>query len=220
VEKIYKIDNAGNVDVERSWILINQTRQDVDISELSLYVRETVNILAKARAKDSSGNLELREERQGSMIKLSVSPRSRVLGSLQRYKMTLLYQFPSNVHKLGDVWLFSDIIAGADTSSFANLISDKMDLRLRVVLPKLKKWFWQTIFHQSEPLCRELTKEEKSPQHTDNTVLEWTSSIPSDYNYRVELIYGVKTNTLLTSFLVAVGTVIITGLINYGFQLL
>ena len=220
MEKIYKIDNAGNVDVERSWILTNQTRQDVDISELSFYVGETVNILAKARAKDSSGSLELRDERRGSMIKLSVLPRSRVLSSRQVYKMTLLYQFPSDVHPLGDVWVFSETHSGMNTSSFANLISDKMDLRLQVVLPKLKKWFWQSIFHESYPLCKELTKEEKSSQYKDNTVLEWTNSLFSDSICRVQLIYEVKAKTWLTHILSVVGGATIAGLIKYGFDLL
>lgn len=220
MEKIYKIDNAGNVDIERSWILTNQTRQDVDISELVLYVRELGNMLANAKAKDPSGSLDLRPEKQGSEIKLRVFPRINTLSSRQKYKMTVLYQFPSNVHKLGDVWLFSDTISGMDTSSFANLISDKMDLRLRVVLPKLKKRFWQSILHESAPLCRELTKEEKSSQYMDNMVLEWTSSLFSDYIYRAELIYGVKTKTWFTNILSVVGGAIITGIIGYGFNLL
>jgi len=210
VEKIYKIDNAGNVDVERSWILTNQTRQDVDISELSLYVRELSNMLASARAKDSSGSLDLHPEKQGSMIKLSVFPRINTLSPHQKYKMTLLYQFPSNVHKLGDVWLFSDTVSGMNTTSFANLISDKMDLKFQVVLPKLKKRFWQSILHESAPKCRELAREEKSSQYIDNPVFEWTSSVFSDYIYRTELIYGIKTRTWLTNILSVMGGSIIT----------
>lgn len=220
MEKIYKIDNAGNVNVERSWILTNQTNQDVDISELSLYVSEVVSSLTNAKAKDSSGSLDLHQGKKGSMIKLGVSPRTNTLSSRQKYKLTLLYQFPSGVHKLGDMWLFSDIISGMDTSSFANLISNKMDLKLRVVLPKLKKRFWQSVSHESAPLCRELTKEEKSSHYVDNRVLEWTSSLFSDNNCRVELIYGVETKTWLTNILSVVGTAIITGLIGYGFYLL
>lgn len=220
VEKIYKIDNAGNVDVERSWILTNQTHEDVDLSELAFYVGETVNNLAKAKAKDSSGSLELSQEKQGSMIKLKVFPRINTLHSLQKYKITLLYQFPSNVHKLGNVWLFSKTISGMNTSSFANLISNKIDVKIRVVLPKLKKRFWQSFHYESAPLCRELKKKEKSSQHTDNTVLEWTSSLFSNDNYEVELIYEVKTNTQLTNFLIVIGTTIIVGLINFFFHIL
>jgi len=215
VEKVYKIDNVGNVDIERSWILTNQTRQDVDISELVLYVRELGNMLANAKAEDSSGSLDLRPEKQGSEMKLRVFPRINTLSSRQKYKMTVLYQFPSNVHKLGDVWLFSDTISGMNTSSFSNIISNKMDLKLQVVLPKLKKRFWQSIFHESAPLCRELAEEEKSSQYINNTVFEWTSSLFSDYIYRAELIYGVKTNTQLTNFLYALGTAIIAGSIGY-----
>jgi len=73
VAKIYKIDEAGNVDVERSWILSNQTQQDVDMSKVDLYVGETVDALANARAKDSSGSLDIRQERKGSTVKLAVS---------------------------------------------------------------------------------------------------------------------------------------------------
>jgi len=220
VEKIYRIDDAGNIDVERSWTLTNQTHKDVELSELAFYVGETADALANAKARDSSGSLDVIQEKQRSEIKLTVFPRANSLGSLQKYKMTLLYQLPSNVHKLGDVWLFSDIISGMNTSGFGSLLSDKMDLRLCVVLPKLKKSFWQSILYESSPLCRELTREERTSEFAGKRVLEWTSSLFSDRHYRVELIYGVKTNTKLTSFLTAVATVIVVGLIKYGFDLL
>ncbi|MDH5451046.1 MAG: hypothetical protein OEX77_09175 [Candidatus Bathyarchaeota archaeon] len=220
IEKIYKIDKAGNLDVERSWTLNNQTHQDVDISELSFYVVEFVNTLANLKAFDSSGDLEFRQERRGSGTKMKAIPRIDKLSPLQKYKMTLLYQLPSYVYKLGDAWLFSDLISGMGRSGFEELISENMGIKLRVILPKLKKRFWQSIFHESSPLGRELTKEEKNPSVIDNVVLEWTSSLSSEYNYVVRLIYGIRTNTQLISILTVAITAIVTGLINYGFSLL
>lgn len=220
VEKIYKIDNSGNVDVERSWILTNRTRQDVDISKLSFYVGETVEDLVTPEAKDSSGSLDVRQEKRGSTIELEISPRINTLSSHQKYKMTLLYQFPNNVHKLGDVWFFSDLISGMNTSAFSKLISEKMDLELRVILPKLKKRFWQNVFYESNPKCKELAKGEKGSQHFGNTILEWTSSLFSDGIRRVELVYGVKTNIILTTFLTFLATVFIAELIKYAFDIL
>lgn len=220
MEKIYKIDDAGNVDVERSWTLTNQTRRDVDISKFSLYVGEIVEVLAKPEAKDSSGSLDLHQEKRGSMIELEVSPRMATLSPLQKYKIALLYQFPNNAHELGNVWLFSDLISGMNTSGFSKLISDKMDLKLRVILPKLKKRFWQSIFHESNPKCRELTKQEKGSQYAGNHVLERTSSLFSGDICRIELIYGLKTDTKLTSSLIFLATVFISESIRYVFNLL
>lgn len=219
-EKIYKIDEAGNADVERNWILINQTNQDVDISEVAVYVGEAVDALANAQAKDSSGSLDIRQERMDSIVKLGVSPRINALSSFQKYEITLQYQLPNCAHKLGEMWLFYDLISGMNAKGFSKLISDKTDLKLRVILPKLKRRFWESAFHESNPFFRELKKEEKSSQYVDNIVLELTSSLFSDSIRRIELIYGVKTNTKLTSFLIFLGTVFIAELIKYLFNLL
>jgi len=218
IEKIYKIDEAGNIDIERSLTLTNQVNYDVDISELALYVNETVNSLVNARAMDSSGDLDIHQKRQGSKIKMTVYPRIDTLSKLQKYKITWLYQFPNEVHKLGNVWLFYDIISGMDTTGFDTLISDKKDIKLQVVLPKLKKGFWESTFHESAPFCKELAKNDKSPAYTERIVLEWTNSLFSDSNCRVELIYGVRPNTRLVQFLTAVSTAIVTGIVSYLFS--
>jgi len=118
------------------------------------------------------------------------------------------------------MWLFSDLISGMNTKGFSKLISDKTDLKLRVILPILKRRFWQSAFHESNPFFRELKKEEKDSQYVNNIVLEITSSLFSDSIRKVELIYGIKTNTKLTSFLIFLGTVFIGELIKYLFNLL
>jgi len=220
VEKIYKIDEVGNVDVERSWIFTNQTSQDVDMSELSFYVKEIVGNLVDATAKDSSGILDLAQERDGSAIKLIMNPRINTLNSHAKYTMTLNYNLANNVNQLGHVWLFSSTISGFDTSSFANLILDKVDFKLQVILPKLKKNLLQNIFYESAPICREVAKGETSFQLVDNKVLEWKKSLFSSDNCRVELIYGIRTNVRLTSFLSATATAISVGLIKLVFDLL
>jgi len=220
VEKVYRIDNAGNIDVERDWILTNQTHKDVDISELSLYIIEHINTLANVKASDSSGDLEFYQEQSGSGIKIGVLPRIKKLSSLQKYRTSLLYRLPNHVRKLGKVWFFSDLISGIEKLSFEDLISDKMDIKLQVILPNLRKRFWQSLFHESAPLGKELAKAEIDPQYMDNTVLEWTSSLFPERNFVVRLIYGTKTNTQLTSILTVVATAIAAGLIKYLFDLL
>lgn len=217
-EKKYRIDEAGNVDVERNWILINRTNRDVDISEVAVYVEETVDALVNAQAKDSSGSLDIRQEGRGSIFKLGVSPRIDVLSPSQKYEITLEYQFPNNVHKLGEMWLFSDMISGINTEEFSELITDKTDLKLRVVLPRLNKRFWQSAFHESNPLFKELPKEEKSSQYADNIVLALTSSLFSNSVRRVELVYGVRTNAKLAGFLIFLGTAFIGKSIDYAFN--
>ncbi len=170
VEKIYRIDTAGNADVERKWILTNQTLEDIDISGLSLYVIEYVNNLSDVRALDSSGELEFKEERKGSGIKMKVKPRIKSMNSRLKYEMSLLYHFPSYVHKLGNTWFFADMVSGIDESVFTNVVSDKMNLKLQVILPQLKKRFWQRLFQESSPKGKKLEKEESKPEDSDKRV--------------------------------------------------
>jgi len=221
IEKIYKIDKVGNIDVERSWILLNRAERDIDISELRFYLYEVAGAVTNVRAEDSSGVLtSFTRSKIGSKIKISLDPRLTTLSSQQTYKMTLFYQFPSEVHKLGDVWLFYDLIEGMNTSEFRSLVSDRTDVTLQVILPKLEKRFWQTIFHESTPKGRELSTDEKTRKTEEHSVLDWITSLSSDDNYTVELIYGIKTNTLLAQFLTAAATAIAVGLIGYIFKLI
>lgn len=218
VEKIYTIDDAGNVNIERSWILTNEIDQNVSIHDLCFYIAEVVNSLGEVNASDSTGNLEFRQKRHGSGIKLEVKPRIDNLGPLQKYQIVLHYSLPSFVHKLGEAWFFADLICGMPRPSFENPISNNMDIKLQLVLPKLKKNFWQAIYHESYPSTIVLPKEQKKPFNSGNIVLEYKSSLFPEDNFEVKLVYGIRTRTRLTSFLSVVGTAIITGLISYGFS--
>jgi len=220
-EKIYKIDEVGNVEVERSWTLLNRATTDIDISDLRFYVNEVVGVVTNVKAEDSSGTMSSFEvSKIGSKTKISLDPRPTTLSPQQSYKMTLLYQLQSLVHKLGDAWLFTDLIEGMNTSQFSSLISNRTDVTLQVVLPRFKKRFWQTIFHESEPHGLELLANKKTRNIERHTVLQWRTSLLSDSNYTLELIYGIKTNTRLVQFLTAVGTAVIIGIVNLVFKLI
>jgi len=220
-EKIYRIDRVGNVDVERSWTLLNRAGNDIDISQLRFYVTEVAGVVTNVRAEDSSGPItSFTQSRIGSKTKISIDPRPTTLSSQQSYKMTLFYRLTSLVHKLGDIWPFTDSIEGMNTSQFSSLLSDKSDVRLQVVLPILEKRFWQTLFYESEPKGSELSTEEKTRKDEEHKVLEWRTSLFSDDWYTVELVYGIKTNTRLAQFLTVVGTAIVVGVINLLFKLI
>jgi hypothetical protein len=218
VEKTYRIDDAGNADVERSWILTNTNTQDIDLTNLEFYVTESVNTLGNVRAFDLSGNLDFSQEATGSDIEISVKPRISKLSSCQEYKMTLQYSFPNFVHKLREIWFFADLIEGLAEPPTSG-IPKKMDVTLRVFLPDLDKKFWQSRFHSSSPQALDLSKKDKNAFRKDEA-LEWNCSVSSNQNYQIRLIYGVKTNTPITNFMTAVGTAFIVGLIGYGFKLL
>lgn len=219
VEKTYGIDDAGNANIERSWILVNTRDQEFDISNLAPYVIEFVNTLADVKALDSSGELEFRQEQYGSGIKIKVKPRISKLGPLQQYKMSLRYSFPNYVHKLGSIWFFADTIEGMSESPSASTISDRMEITLQVALPKLRKSFWESFYHESSPLGKELS-EVKNPQYADTTIIEWKCSLSPQQNLTLRLIYGVRTNARLANFLTAVATAIVVGLVSYGMDLL
>jgi hypothetical protein len=218
VEKIYKIDVAGNTDIERVWILTNETSQNIDMNDLSVYVVEIVNALSEINATDSEGRLESRQKQEGSGIKVEVKPRINNLGPFQKYQITLKYYLPSFVHKLGEAWFFADSISGMAKPSFENPVSNKMDIKLKLILPKLKKSFWQTIYHESHPLTYVLPKEQKNLLHPSNTILECKSSLFPQDNFEIKLVYGIRTRTRLTSFLSVVGSATVTGLITYFFS--
>lgn len=218
VEKKYWIDTAGNADVERKWILRNQSLEDIDISGLSLYVIEYVNDLSDVKASDSSGGLEFKEERMGSAIKMKVKPRIEKMNSRLKYEMSLSYHFPSYAHKLGDAWFFSDMISGLDESAFTSIISSKMNLKLQVTLPRLKKRFWQKLFNESSPKGK---KEESKPEESGKKMtLTWRNSLSPERNYIIRLIYGVRTHSPIVSMTTAIGTAIIVGLISLAFDFL
>ena len=109
IEKVYKIDDVGNVDVERSWILFNPDKEDIDLTDHEFYVIESVNTLTSLKAFDSNGNLDFLHEDKGDDIEIIVKPRITKLGSYQKYKITLQYHFPNVVHKLSDIWFFTQI---------------------------------------------------------------------------------------------------------------
>lgn len=200
VEKIYKIDEAGNTKIERVWFLTNKTSQNISINDLSVYVIEFVNALSEINATDSNGNLEFRQKREGSGIKVEVKPGINNLGPLQKYTINLKYYLPSFVHKLGEAWFFADSIGGMANSSFESPISNEMDVKLQMILPKLKKGFWQTIYHESQPMTNTLPKEQKHSVYSSNTVLECKSSVGPQDNFEIKLVYGVRTEHSLSVF--------------------
>jgi hypothetical protein len=209
LEKIYRLDRAGNANVERSWILENPSSEEIEMTDYVFYVNESINTLGNVKAFDSNGKLEYYEEFRGSDIEINVKPRIKKLGSYQKYNITLQYHFPSFVHKLGEMWFFSDLICGIDDPP-SDSISSKMDVTIRVELPNLEKKFWQKCFHESFPNCNEAT---------DKHALEWKCSLSPQQNYPIKLVYGIQTNAKLTSFITGIGTITIGAIIKTAFDI-
>jgi hypothetical protein len=217
VDKIYKIDKAGNANVERSWIMYNPNNEDIDLTDYEFYVIESVNTLGSVKAFDSKGDIVFSQEDMGDDIEIVVKPRIMKLGSLQEYKITLQYHFPSIVHKLGDIWFFSDTIYGIEPQPNTH-ISKRMDAKIQVFLPNLKKTFLQTSYHESNPIAIDHSEKE-NPIFKDNTALEWNCSLSPRQRYQFKLFYGIKTRAKLTAFITAVGTVIVAELVRLAFRL-
>lgn len=216
IDKTYKIDNAGNIDVERIWILSNPNNEDVDLTDHEFYVIESVNTLGIIKAFDSNGNLGFSQEDKSDDIEISVKPRITKLGSYQEYRITLQYHFPSFIHKLGDLWFFTDTIYGIDRPP--NGISKRIDVKIQVFLPNLEKAFWQTRYHESFPKAIDHSKE-NNPIYKNKIPLEWNCSLSSGQRFQFRLFYGIKANAKLVTVIAAIGTVIISELIRLVFRI-
>jgi hypothetical protein len=214
IEKIYRIDDAGNADIERSWIIVNPNNKDIDLTNHVFYVDESVNTLGNLKAFDSDGTLEYLQEEKGSDIEIVVTPRISKLASHQNYKMTLQYHFPNFVHKLGDIWFFTDLYGVYEPPSA--YIPKKTDIMIQVYLPKLGKRLWEKPYHESSPPAIDLSK--RDTKSYENSVLEWKCSLSSQQNYQIRLIYGIRTNTRLANFITAVPSLIVGGLIKLFFD--
>jgi hypothetical protein len=219
VEKIYKIDDAGNADVERKWILSNPSSEDIDLNDYGLVLTETVNTMGNLKVFDSKGSLEYTsEDKGGDDIEVFVKPRIKKIGCYQDYEIILQYHLPSFVHKLGGIWLFTDTMIGMIEDP-ESPFPKRMDAKLQVVLPKLKKTFLQRQYHESCPHALDQTRE-KNQRYNNKTILEWKCSLSSKQRFPFQLFYGIETNAKITTFITTIVTTIIVALINLGFNLL
>jgi hypothetical protein len=218
VEKIYKIDKAGNANIERSWTLSNPNNEDIDLNEYGLLLIESIKTLTNLKVFDSNGNLEVFQEDKGDDIEILVKPRIKKLGSYQDYKITLQYIFPNFVHKFGDIWFFADTMIGIEEDP-ESPFPRRMDVKLQVFLPNLEKTFLQNSYHETYPNAIK-NSGENNQIYKDNTVLEWQCSLSSRQRFQFQLFYGIRTNTKLVTFITTVATTIIVALIRLGFDIL